>query len=169
MPSVFYNPAPYPPCEVNRQAVVDRLLALDLEVAELHLVASKAADVFGTTMSAVTMLDRDCQRLIAKVGLSVATTSRVVSFCGHTIHHCEPFCVEDAQLDLRFAGNPLVVRAPSIRFYVGAPIIVEGQPIGAVCAISSEAQSVAPSPKLGRLVQLALNASSCLEAQLRDR
>lgn len=116
VPTAFYSPAPFPIGEEQRQTIVDRLLSLDLDPAELNRLTGMAADLFAVPMAAVTVLDWDRQWLAAKTGLSVSTTSRSASFCGHTIHQKIPLCIEDARADLRFAGNPLVVRSPSIRF-----------------------------------------------------
>jgi GAF domain-containing protein len=167
--TAYYSPAPFPTGEEQRQAIVDRLLRLDLDVAELDRLAGMAADLFAVPMAAVTVLDGDRQWFAAKKGLSVSTTSRTASFCGHAIHEEATLCIQDARADFRFAGNPLVVRSPSIRFYVGAPIVVEGQSIGALCALSPDVQSADPGPKLRGLAGLALRASSHLKSQLSGR
>ena len=47
--------------------------------------------------------------------------------------------VNDASMDVRFSGNPLVLGDPRIRFYAGAPIIEKGgHVLGTVCVIDSE-------------------------------
>lgn len=68
-------------------------------------------------------------------------TGRDVSFCGHTILGATPqiLVVEDALQDVRFAGNPLVVGEPYIRFYAGAPLVssANGYRYGSVCIIDT--------------------------------
>jgi len=53
------------------------------------------------------------------------------SFCAYAIRGEELFVVPDATRDERFAGNPIVVGAPDIRFYAGAPLAApDGRKIG---------------------------------------
>ena len=52
----------------------------------------------------------------------------------------------DATRDVRFAGNPLVIGAPGIRFYAGAVIrSADGLPLGRLCVIDSVARDPARS------------------------
>jgi serine/threonine-protein kinase len=89
-------------------------------------VARLAADLCGTEIALITLVDSDKQWFKARVGVEQTGTSRDLSFCGHCIHHRSPFVVEDTHLDPRFADNPLVVGDPRIRFYVGVPLLLDG-------------------------------------------
>ncbi|MFU8829679.1 MAG: ATP-binding protein, partial [Phycisphaerales bacterium] len=53
----------------------------------------------------------------------------------YTILSDEPLVIEDAVQDKRVSDNPLVTGEPGIRFYAGAPIEVDGERIGSLCAI----------------------------------
>ncbi len=116
-----------------------------------EIVASALASFPGTTMSAVSLVDRDRQWFKAAAGLDVRQTSRDVSFCAHAMHGELPMVVEDASRDPRFAENPLVTAAPSIRFYAGAPL-VDG--VGALCVIGT-APRRASEAELSKLRALA--------------
>lgn len=161
-----YIPAPYPPDEEARQRAVKRLLAFDFDLTELDGLVAEVADLFDVPMAAATVLDDDRQLFASKKGIEAPETDRAVAFCGYTISQKKPFCVPDAKQDARFAGNPLVVRDPSIRFYAGARIMVDGMPVGALCAIGQQAQKSIDDARLDRLERLASSASDILNRQL---
>jgi hypothetical protein len=96
-------------------------------------VARLAADLCGTEIALITLVDSDHQWFKARVGVQQEGTARDLSFCGHCINHRHPLVVEDTHLDARFADNPLVTGDPHIRFYAGVPLLVaEGSSIGAL-------------------------------------
>ena len=106
---------------------------------ELQRISSFAANLCGTGMAMVTFVEKDHQRFLARTGLDAETTPRPTSFCAHAMLGSEPMVVTDAQLDERFAGNPLVTGDPHIRFYAGQPLISrEGAPLGALCVIDTQ-------------------------------
>jgi GAF domain-containing protein len=60
----------------------------------------------------------------------------------------EVMVVEDARTDDRFAGNPMVVGEPRIRFYAGAPVTyAPGLHIGSVCAFDRRPRSFKAAEK----------------------
>jgi HPt (histidine-containing phosphotransfer) domain-containing protein len=137
MVKIFMIEAPKPPIEAARQAAVDFLRLerpqLDRQFDELTELASI---IFKVPISLVSIIDKDRQWFKGQIGLDLDQTSRKVSFCGHAILQSDVFIVEDARVDPRFAGNPLVTGAPNVVFYAGCPLITHGgQAIGTLCLI----------------------------------
>jgi PAS domain S-box-containing protein len=137
MPEPDFAPPPIPHDEPERLAALHRLHVLDTPSEhELDVIAQLAADRFGTATALVSLVDADRQWFKARHGLAVSETCRDVSFCGHTIHQDGVMVVPDATADPRFAANPLVTGDPHIRFYAGAPLVLQsGHRIGTLCVI----------------------------------
>lgn len=101
------------------------------------LMARFAAELCGTPIALISLIDEERQWFKANVGLpGVNETPRDVAFCAHAIQGDSLFEVPNAALDPRFADNPLVTGAPDIRFYAGAPLILPGgSRAGTLCVI----------------------------------
>ena len=125
--------------EIGRLKAVQRLNVLDTaEEAPFEKIVNLVQEILQVPICAVTLVDEHRQWFKASRGLDVCETSRDVSFCSHAIQFSEPFIVQNAVDDPRFAENPLVTGDLNIRGYAGIPLRTpEGYNVGALCAIDT--------------------------------
>ncbi len=134
---------PRPTNEAARLANLRSYQILDsLEEQEYDDLTALAADICGTPVSLISLIDKDRQWFKSKVGLGgdLRETDRESAFCAHTISTGgQPLIVPDARLDPRFANNPLVHNDPNVVFYAGVPLVsAEGYDLGSICVIDHQ-------------------------------
>ena len=132
----FVAPA-IPSAERERLATLRDLNILDTPAEEkFDRLTRLARRLFDVPIALVSLVDESRQWFKSSDGLDALETPRDISFCGHAILGSEVFVIPDATQDRRFAGNPLVLDGPEIRFYAGCPLRAEnGQPLGTLCLI----------------------------------
>jgi PAS domain S-box-containing protein len=125
------------PEEAARLETLKQYAVLDtLPEQALNDLTAMAADICGTPIALISLIDERRQWFKAKVGLEVGETPRSMSFCTHALKQHHLFIVPDAAQDSRFAENPLVTDGPKIRFYAGAPLSSpENATLGTLCVI----------------------------------
>lgn len=162
---------PHPVDETIRVEALERLELLDTAPDErFDLFTRLAAHAAVAPIALVSLVDRDRQWFKSALGLDVRETPRSQSFCAHAIlDPSEPFVVEDATLDPRFADNPLVTGEPGIRFYAGVAIRTpEGLPAGTLCVIDRVART-ADGAMLTQLRDLAAGVTAVIELHAMER
>jgi len=128
-----------------------------------------AAQVCGTPVAAVTLVDADRQWFKSIYGLELAQTPRDVSFCSEVVADSRPVVVADARDDRRFADNPLVTGDPRVRGYLGVPLIGrDGLPLGALCALDYRERQFSTA-QVEAMSALAQQVVLLLEQGRRDR
>ena len=161
---INFAPPPFPDDECARLSALVALGVLDTapEATFDHMI-SLAAAIWEVPIAALSLVDADRQWFKARTGIINASISRDVSFCAHAIVSPErPLIIEDARLDARFAGNPLVTGPAGIRFYAGSAVFDGlGHALGTICVLDRKPRT--PTPALIRALEdIAVIASGAL-------
>ncbi len=97
------------------------------------------AEICDVPYAIISLLDDKRQWFKSRVGISVAETSKEISFCSHAILQDDFFQVTNALDDERFFDNPLVTDGPKIMFYAAFPLISdEGFRLGTFCVLDRQ-------------------------------
>lgn len=133
---VPYQPAALPDREADRLVALREYRVLDTPPEdEFDGLARLAAQICGTPIALVSLVDAHRQWFKARVGMAATETPREVAFCAHALLDRDLFVINDAQADARFSQNPLVTEE-HIRFYAGAPLVTpDGHSVGALCVM----------------------------------
>lgn len=151
--------------EMSRLERLRHLHILDTEAEPLFdSLTRAAAAVAGTPIALVSLIDESRQWFKANVGLDgVSETPREVAFCALTMSNGGILEIPDATKDVRFSENPLVTGDPNIRYYAGAPIVLDdGTPLGSLCVIDRIPRKLS-SEQLDVLRELATAVVQTLE------
>ncbi len=129
-----------PANESERLAKLKALGILDtMEEQAYDDLTFLAAQICETPISLVSLIDQSRQWFKSHHGIEAKETPREYAFCAHAINQDDLLVVEDTALDERFIDNPLVTGEPKIKFYAGAPLILENDiRIGTICVIDKE-------------------------------
>lgn len=135
---------PIPENEQKRLQQLELYNLLDpMEEACFNRITRILARTLGTPMALITLVDADRQRFKSRIGIDITESPREHAFCAHAICTDEIMVVEDAHLDDRFSNSPLVLNNPSIRFYAGAPLQVEGGfSLGTLCTMDTKPRTL---------------------------
>jgi PAS domain S-box-containing protein len=126
-----------------------------------------AASIFKVPIAVLSVVDYDREWFKSTIGLAEGFSGTLVeqSFCAYTIaeEDKKAFVVRDMGADERFASHPFVQGEPKIRFYAGAPVVVQGQNIASLCVMSTEPQPNVTLAQIQQLTDLAALAGSLFE------
>jgi len=161
---------PVPNNEPERLEALERLSILDTEDDEVFdQIADLARRVFGAENSAISLVSEERQWFKAFCGWDMEQTTRDLSLCAHAIVEEEILVIEDLEADLRFDDHPLLDSDVGIRFYAGAPLVVEdGLCIGTLC-VADPKPRVFTDNERAVLSVLASFTSDLLEVRRRAR
>ena len=163
---------PIPSNEDERMRVLRALDVLDSSAeASFDHIADWGRRTFNVPICLVTLVDSNRQWFKACYGLDVNQTGRDAAFCAHAIMPGAPeiFEVPDACADTRFANNPLVVGAPHIRYYAGAPLHMDGTKLGTLCVIDKKPRAPLSKNERETLKSLAAMVCDQLTSRLQSK
>ncbi len=156
-----------PQGETSRIAELRRLRILDTPPEpEFDQLVALARQICEVPIALVSLVDRDRQWFKAEDGLGACETPRSQSFCQHALALGGILEVPDSHQDPRFAGNPLVLGPPHIRYYAGAPLRARsGHVLGTLCVIDRIPRELTPAQRTALLV---LAAQVVAQIELRS-
>ena len=126
--------------------------------AEFDDFTRLAAQLCGTPVAQITLVDSERQWFKSNFGVDVPEVPRDSGFCAHTILGSGLFEIPNMLEDERFRENPFVSGRPDVRFYAGAPLVSsDGFNIGALCVLDTTPRTLTPEQRdslkaLGRQV-----------------
>ena len=129
-------------------------------------IAEIAAGLFDAQVALVTLIDRQWQWFKAAVGTDETRAPAEDAFCAHVAAAADAsLVVLDASTDPRFARHRQVKGPPFLRFYAGAPIMLEGQAVGTVCVFDDNPRADVSQSLIHQLSRLAALAASLFKVK----
>ena len=169
------NTAPIPPNDVERLQALQEYDILDTPEEEaFDDLTVLAAELCGTPMALVGLVDQHRVWLKSRVGLSVREVPREMAFCAHAIAQNDIFVVQDASRDARFTENPLVTGPENIRFVTSVPLVnPDGFKLGTLCVMDRKPGALTEAQEravriLGHQVMVQLELRRNLRALQRE-
>jgi EAL domain-containing protein (putative c-di-GMP-specific phosphodiesterase class I) len=105
----------------------------------LSQYAKMAAEIAGTSLAMVSLVDADWQFAKGSFGPVAPRLPRQETFCSHVVDHAnEGLIVNDLSKDERFAHGKFVTKTPQLRFYAGIPLDGDEEgSIGSFCVMDT--------------------------------
>ena len=124
------------------------------------------AQAFDVPIAMVNLLDADRDWFKSCLGMPLQESPATTSFCEVFFRTPDDIIVvEDTTEDARFAGHPLVIGPPLIRFYGAARLTVNKQTMGTLCVYDTRVKRVSPE-QVEVLRVLSQAAMDCLARRM---
>lgn len=148
-----------------RVATLQALAILDTAPEQCYDALTRvAALVCDMPIALVSLIDGDRLWFKAASGVDASETTSGSSFCCEAADHDAFLEVCDAREDPRFSAIGLVTGSLGVRYYAGAPLAVNGIPIGTLCVLDRKPNQLSEKQK-SALQDLALLTTSLLQAR----
>jgi two-component sensor histidine kinase len=137
------------PRHADRLAALQSFDVLDTpREEEFDDICALAAEICGTPVALISLVDDNRQWFKAEIGLGAAQTSLRESICAHAILQDDMLEIPDTRMDERTADNPLVTQKDGFRFYAGAVLETDdGLPIGTLCTLDYQPRRLTSTQK----------------------
>lgn len=113
--------------------------------ASFDIITGMVQKLLDVPMVAITLIDKDTQRLKARQGIEIDCCPREVAVCDIVVRSGKPLFIDDMQTDDRVAANPAVTGEMHLRAYAGAPLTTRsGHHLGALCALDVAPRQFTP-------------------------
>lgn len=150
----------------DRLAAVHATGLLDSEVEEVFdRLTRLAVRLLGVPAAFISLVDaeRDFYKSACGFGEPLASVRELAgpTFCHYTVQRIEPLVIPDTAADPLYQDVP-TVRTLGVAAYVGVPLIVDGQTIGAFCTIDTKPHRWSKD-EVEVLVELAASAQREME------
>ena len=134
----------------ERLAEVSRFLKLKIsKEQELQGIVELAAEICGTPMAIITLMDGETQFIKFSNGVEIDQVKYTDTFCQHTLEQDKLLVIPDTTKDARVSGNMFVKESPKVRFYAGLPLTSHnGNAIGTLCVFDMDARDLSQSQQL---------------------
>jgi len=163
-------PPPHPFEEDRVNALYDLGILDSAKEQNFEELTNLASSVFDVPICLVSLLDSDRQWFKSHPGLNCSSTCRNVAFCNLTQHpDADRVTVIHPLQDARFKDNPLVTGYPRIRFYAGAPLIVDkakNLSVGSFCVIDTKERQNLTEKEKTQLIHFAALAVEMMKSRV---
>ena len=157
--------------ESKRLAALKSYHLLDtLSEEEFDELTELAAQICGTPIAAISLIDEHRQWFKSKHGFTLNEMPRDLSFCAHAINApSETMIVPNTHLDERFLDNPFVTGEENFVFYAGVPLVDENEfALGTLCVLDNTSRELSET-QLKSLKIVAKNIAKLIELRRSKR